>query len=158
MKKFVIVLLSIVILMSYINVGAFATTNPTESNSNSSIIYLNDGSYIVITMIQCSDFSRAANTKTGKKTITYYGGDDEIQWTATLLGTFSYNGSSATCTNATISYSINNSIWDITTANASKSNNKAIGNVTAKRYFLGVPVQTVEQTTTITCSANGTLS
>lgn len=31
-------------------------------------------------------------------------------------------------------------------------------NVTAKKYFLGIPTKTLEETITITCSANGTLS
>lgn len=48
--------------------------------------------------------------------------------------------------------------WKITSATASKSGNKATGDVTAKRYVLGIPVETVEKTITLTCSASGVIS
>lgn len=126
-------------------------------NSNTSIIYLDNGSYLLIEVSEIN-ISRATNTKTGTKSITYKNDDNEAMWKATLTGTFTYTGNSATCTSATINYNVYADNWEIKEATASKSNNKAIGDVTAKRYLIGIPVETVNQTFYITCSATGTLS
>ena len=113
----------------------------------------------ILTVEESNISTFATNTITGSKKITFKNSDDVTQWSATLKGTFTYTGSSATCTSASVSYSIENSKWKITTADASRSGNKAIGDVVAKRYALAiVPVQTVEETITITCTATGSLS
>lgn len=151
MKKIVSVLLSLIMVLS-IAPTVFAT-----QESSTYTEYLDDGSYLVIT-IETERLSRATNTITGKKTATYKDNNDETLWTATLKGTFSYTGSSATCTASSITYSITDDAWKITSATASKSGNKAIGNVTAKKYVLGISLKTVEKEITLTCSASGTLS
>lgn len=102
-------------------------------------------------------FFRATNTKSGSKTIDIYNSNEKV-FDATITGTFTYTGSSATCTKASISYNVYADNWKMKEATASKSGNKAIGDVTAKRYLLGIPVETVEQTFYLTCSATGTLS
>ena len=91
--------------------------------------------------------------KNRKKTATFYNSDNVAQWSATLKGTFTYNGSSATCTASSITHKIYSSNWKTASASTTKSGNKA----TAKRYLI-VPVQTVEKTITLTCSASGVLS
>lgn len=149
MKKLCsIILVLLCFLCSSINVSAKDTSD---------IVYLEDGSYLII---ETSDkiSTRANNTKSGTKTISHYSDDDEKLWDATIRGTFTYTGSSSTCTAATISYNIYNDNWKITSATADKSSNKAIGNVVAKRYVLGIPIKTVEQIITLTCSATGVLS
>lgn len=150
MKKFLSLLLSCLLFFMCFNITAFA------SESNESIIYFDDGSYIVTIITESP--SRATKTKSGTKTLSHYNDDNEKLWDATLKGTFTYTGSSATCTNSTISYNIYNNNWKITSATASKSSNKAIGDIIAKRYVLGIPTKTVEQTITLSCSASGTLS
>lgn len=150
MKKLSSLLLSCLLFFMCFNITASA------SESNENIIYFDDGSYI-ITIVNES-LSRATKTKSGTKTTSYYNSDNEKEWDATLKGAFTYTGSSATCTKATISYNIYNDNWKITSATASKSGNKAIGDVVAKHYILGIPTKTVEQTITLTCSASGTLS
>ena len=49
-------------------------------------------------------------------------------------------------------------VTGITSATASKSGNTATADVTAKRYTLGIPLETLNRTITMTCSANGTIS
>lgn len=122
------------------------------------ITYLSDGSYFVTTIVEHSTSARASGTKTGQKTVDYCNSDGEVQWTATIKGTFTYTGSSATCTSASISHYIYDSTWKITAETATKSGNKATGNVTAKKYLLGIPTRTIEKSITLTCSATGTLS
>lgn len=113
--------------------------------------------HILTTIFEESSITRAASSKIGQKTATFYNSDNVAQWSATLKGTFTYNGSSATCTASSITHKIYSSNWKIASASATKSGNKATGKATAKRYLI-VPVQTVEKTITLTCSASGVLS
>ena len=149
-------ILSLVFVLVFI-LSSFCI-NATAKTDDENIIYFEDGSYIVISEITETTISRASNTKGGQKSATHYDSDGEAQWKATLDAQFTYTGSSATCTSSKITYTIYDSSWKITEATATKSGNKAMGNVTAKKYFLGIPTKTVEKAITITCSANGTLS
>lgn len=157
MKKVYTFLISIVLLFSFCSTS-FALTDSTEMTTQRYIEYLEGGEYIVITIEE--DYSSMFSTisKNGSKTFYYYNANDEVVWSAKLSGTFTYTGSSATCTASSITHSSNNSNWRIVSSNASKSGNTAIGEITAKSYFAGICVKTVEETITLSCSANGTLS
>ncbi len=152
MKKTLSLVFVIVLALS--SFGINATANANDENT----IYFEDGSYIVISEVTETVIARASYTKGGTKSYTYYDSDGDAQWKATLDAQFTYTGSSATCTSSKITYTVYNSSWKITEATATKSGNKATGDVTAKKYILGIPFRTVEETITITCSANGTLS
>lgn len=154
MYKLISLLISILIIMPGLSLNSFALS---RSNQASSAVYLEDGNYIIITLEDIT-LSRASNTKTGRRTLNYYNSDNEVLWKATLTATFTYTGSSATCTSASITYSVNDSSWQIISATASKSGNTATGNVIAKHYFVGIPIKTVNEAFYITCSATGTLS
>lgn len=153
MKRIISVFLLTIILFSLITCNASAISK----SSNETIIFLENGFYAVVT-VEENTILRATKTKSGSKTIDIYNNNNEKIFDATITGTFTYTGSSATCTNATISYNIYADNWKMKEATASKSGNKAVGDVTAKRYLLGIPVETVEQTFYLTCSATGTLS
>ncbi len=149
MKKLIATILTMLCILS-------GSTTVSAKNT-SEIIYLKDGSYLIIELTE-EAISRASNTKSGTKTMSHYNNDNEKLWDATLRGTFTYTGSSVTCTKATITYNIYNDNWKFTSATASKSGNKATGDVIAKQYVLGIPIKTVERKITLTCSASGTLS
>lgn len=159
MKKVIAFLLSLTLILT-LYLPTFAATNTDHTVATTSIEYLEDGSYIeTVITIKSSEYSTFATKGiTGNKTITHKNADGEAEWSATLKGTFTYTGSKATCTASSITYSIVNDNWKITSATASKSGNKAMGNVTAKRYVLGIPTKTVEKTVTLTCSSSGVLS
>ena len=76
-------------------------------------------------------------------------------WSVSVTGTFSYNGSSCTCTNATVSTTKQSSSWSLSNKKASKSRNKAIASVTGKKISAGT---SVTRTVTLTCSPTGKLS
>ncbi|MBO5290709.1 MAG: hypothetical protein J6K64_06385 [Clostridia bacterium] len=156
MKRFIAITLSLIIILSAISFNASASYGEINDEITETI-YFEDGSYIVITLEETT-YSRATNTKSGSKTYTYTNSDNEKQWSVTLNGTFTYTGSTATCTNATISKVIYDDAWKFTSATTSKSGNKATGNITAKKYFLGIAIKTVNDSITLTCSATGTLS
>lgn len=157
MKRLISVILSILMLAMTLGTYASAISEPQEAAYTSYTTYFEDGSYIITTISEESSITRAASSKTGQKTATFYNSDNVAQWSATLKGTFTYNGSSATCTASSITHKIYSSNWKIASASATKRGNKATGKATAKRYLI-VPVQTVEKTITLTCSASGVLS
>lgn len=126
--------------------------------TDSYVEYFEDGSYIVTELTESTITTFAAKTVSSSKSSHFYESDNSKAWTVTLNATFSYTGSSATCTKATTSSTIYNSAWKVTSAVASKSGNKATGTFTVKKYVLGIPVKTVNKTLTITCSNTGVCS
>lgn len=126
--------------------------------TDSYVEYFEDGSYIVTELIESTVTTFAAKTISNSKSSHYYESDNSKAWTVTLNATFSYTGSSATCTKTTTSHTIYNDAWKVTSAVASKSGNKATGSFTIKRYLLGVPVKTIDRTLAITCSNTGVCS
>ncbi len=158
MKKIICYAVLIIMLFSAISFNAVAYSTSADETITSTTTYLDDGSYLVTIITEDLSNAKATNTKSGSKTTTYYSATDEALWKATLNGTFSYTGSSATCTAASITHTVYDSSWKITSATATKSGNKAIGDIVAKHYVLGIPIKTLEKNLTITCSASGTLS
>ena len=161
MKRFLSLLLSVIMILS-IGVVTVSAVDTTAPESNTSIEYFEDGSYLVTTLAvdeTASSGARATKTKSGYKNNKYYSSDNRLLWTVTINGTFTYTGSKATCTSATTSSVVYDNDWKVTSATASKSSNKAIGNFTVKRYMLGIPTATKEVTDlTLTCSKTGVLS
>lgn len=158
MKKIFAFVISVVMLLSVCIVSAYAQDEAIIQSEP--VEYLEDGSYIVtvLTVEEENTMARATYSKTGAKTVTIYNDDDEAMVVMKLTGTFTYNGSTATCTNASTSYTVYGSNWKVTSAVASKSGNVAKGDFVAKRYLLLVPVQTETASPTITCSVSGVLS
>ncbi len=159
MKKIFSLFFTITILFSISSIAVFAENN--YSVVSETVEYFNDGSYIITTVTEednSNTVARATSTKSGSKSATLYNADDEPLVTMKLTASFSYTGSSATCTSTSTSYTIHNSYWKVTSATSSKSGNKATGEFTAKKYTLGIPTQIRDVTITITCSNTGTLS
>ena len=90
---------------------------------------------------------------TAAKTEKYKNASGEVMWSVSVTGTFSYNGSSCTCTKATSSTTKPSSMWSLSNKKVSKSGNKAIASVTGH-----APGVTVTRTVTLTCSPSGKLS
>lgn len=153
MKKIFCVLIATLIVFSTSMIAC------ASSDVVTTVEYFEDGSRIETTLIVKKDISTyATQYKDGTKKITYKDEDGIVCWSATLTATFRYTGSSATCTESDVSYTVYDSAWRMTSAVASKSGNTATANITAKRYTLGIPFKTIDRTITMTCSANGTVS
>lgn len=119
------------------------------------LIYLDDGSYIVITVEEIS--VRALNTKTGRKTYAYNSGD-EIVWSAILTGTFTYDGASSVCTAASCKTIISDNAWFEVSKSAEPDKNAAIADVTMGKKIAGIKVSEVSIDMKLTCDKNGNLS
>lgn len=153
MKKILTSLLLMLVIFNPIEICGL------DSNTSESIYYkyLEDGSYYEITILE-NTMTRASSTKTATKRAKYVNSSNVTVWEVSVTGTFTYNGTSSTCTAssvATKSYSTN---WKITSQSASKSKNKAIAKATAKYYYDGSLVTTANKSVTLTCDKNGNLS
>ena len=143
----------VVLVLAMFPVSVFAAeAAPQEAN----IIYLEDGCYITVEIISMD--TRATNTKTGSKIYRYKDSDGVELWNVTLQGTFSYTGSSATCTASSVSVSIINDHWHTVSKSASKSGASATGEVTMGKKLLGITINKETVSMRLTCSGSGTLS
>lgn len=154
-KKIIALLLALISVLSC-SVFAFAADDG-QTAENEYVEYFDDGSYLVATVTYEETLARAS-TVSGSKKGVLYNSDGEALITFVLQGSFSYTGSSATCTSSSVSYNVHNSSWKVTSATASKSGSTAIGDFTAKRYLLLVPVETKTVAIKLSCSSTGVLS
>ena len=150
-KRFACALFIFVLIVS-LPTKAFAT----NYNETASIIYLEDGSYITITTVEIE--TRASGSKTAQRTYTCTANDGTVCWTATLTASFSYTGSSATCTSSDCSVTVYKSNWYTVSKSATKSGNTATATVTMGRKVLGITIAKDTYSISISCDPNGNLS
>lgn len=117
-----------------------------------------DGSYIESIVVLDSQVGYArSSTVSGKKEYSYKSSSGKIIWTTVLHGNFTYNGTSAKCTAASVNMDKTNKNWKLSDKKASPSGSSAVAKVVTKRYVSGVAVQTVNRTLKLTCTASGKL-
>ena len=157
MRRLVPMIAILILVLVPLSIGAEATTaqDIPQLSQGQEITYYADGSYTISTL---SAAPAKASIRTGSRSISFYNSKNEKQWTIAVSGTFSYNGSTATCTASSVSYTIHESIWKMSSATASRSGASAIGDFTVKRYLLLIPVQTENVRVTVSCSPSGVLS
>lgn len=152
MKKFAIII-TIVFLLSVLLPTQVFAAEPTQTEE---IIYFEDGSYITIVITSIE--SRAAYTKTGSRTLTYRNSSGEEQWEAVLRGSFTYDGTTSSCTSSSCTVTISNTNWYTISKIASKSGNTAKVDLKMGLRFAGSTIDEKSSTITLSCDANGKLS
>ncbi len=158
MKRYLSLFLMLVMLGGVLTFPVSATSKaPAAEISQTTVEHFADGSYLVTTVTEYNSGARSS-TKSGSKTAHYYNSKDVEQWVATINGTFTYDGSSATCTSAFTAHAIYNSAWKLYSSSSEKNGNQAIGRFRFKYYALGIPVNTIDETVVLTCSPTGVLS
>lgn len=157
MKKAIALLTIIVLTFSSYTTNVNADSPRTTSTT---IEYISDNIYVetIISEEESATFFSATITKTVSKIFNIKNENNEILASFKLNGTFSYDGTSSTCTRCSYSPSINDNTWRFTSSNAYKSGNSAVGTFTASCYRYNIVVQTISKTITITCDANGNIS
>lgn len=153
MKHFFSVVLIAVMLFAVLPMRGFAVA---DVQTDEEIIHLDDGSYIVVELIWAD--ARASGTRTAVKTHKYYNNDNVEQWRAVLQGTFTYTGTSATCTAASCNVTISDDAWYVHAKGVNKSGNAAMCELTMGKKLLGVTVSKKTISMSLTCDANGNLS
>ncbi|MBQ3783425.1 MAG: hypothetical protein II838_08300 [Lachnospiraceae bacterium] len=156
MKKFISLLIAIAIIFI---LPASNTVQASDGKSfkqtYTTIEYLDNGDCIETTLV-VSDSSKG--TVNGTKTSTYKNSSNETLWYVSVTGTFSYNGTSSTCINASGDSHSYSSYWTVSNPTVSKSGNTATSTATGKKRVFGIVVQTQTLTVTLSCSKNGVLS
>lgn len=159
MKKIITVTLIISLIsciLFCIPVSA-TTTDKTEKT----IEYLENGDYIetIITDdTENSDISLyATNTIAKTKTKYYKNSSGIVLWSVSVKATFSYNGSTSTCTRCSHSTTAPASAWSIKSASHSKSGNTATAKATAT-WKTSAGSKDYSMSVTIKCSATGVVS
>lgn len=151
MKKSFTLFLAVLMILSLLPVQAFA--------ADSTVTYDDDGGYTVITIEEDQySLTRATNTKSGSIKYEHFATTGDLQWKAVMHATFTYNGSTSSCTSVnSLTVKVYDDIWSLDSKSYSKSGNTATGNVTmAIKLLVGsgkVPI-----TLTLSCDKNGNLS
>ena len=149
-KRIVGALLGCLLLVCLLPIQAFAQQRE--------VIRFEDGSYMVVTVSREATAARTTNYARGNRVYDYYSDTNVLQWKAVLNATFTYNGSSATCTSVnSLNVTIYDSAWSVGSKSTSKSGSTAYGYLTMNGKLVsgtqGVPV-----TLTLSCDKNGNLS
>ena len=154
MKRFFsMVLAATFLLAALLPMNAYAAA---DTQVNEAVVYFEDGSYMTVELTWAE--SRASGTKTGSKTYRFNNSNGVEQWRAVLRGTFSYTGSSATCTAASCDVTISNSSFYVVSKGVNKSGNAALCELVMGKKLLGVTVSKDKINMQITCDATGNLS
>ena len=151
MKKVLSLVVSFLLILTMAVPVSAAETVVSEE-----ITYFEDGSYLITTTVQ--SLSRAANTTTGFTRKSFVDASGYTCWRAVLTGTYSYDGTTATCTGSTIEVYIYNNDFYAITKSAGKSGASATGTFTIARTVIGITIERNTYSMTLTCNPNGTLS
>lgn len=162
MKKIIPAILTLALLLASVaftpDMTVKAATATIPVNETTTYEYFEDGSYYMTTITILPSIERSSTIITVQKTGGYLNSENEVLWSATLTGKFTYNGSSSSCTDSSISTTFNSSAWKLSSSSASKSGSTASGSATAKCYFVGVAVGSKTVSLTINCDKNGNLT
>ena len=152
MKKIYSILFALIFTISNPIISSASSNLPKivpQQNSDENII-LDDGIIIEYTLTELISNKRS-NTKTAVKTATCKF-DGNVIATIELTATFTYTGSSATCTNASATYSMTTG-WSYINKTTSRNKNTA---TTSARIIKGINHADVN--VTMKCSGSGVIS
>lgn len=141
-----------------------SSINPDNNIISTSVEYFEDGSYNVIELYENNNgISLFSSVKAATRTVTRYSSSGEALCALKLVATFSYDGSTVSCTSTDCTkYSYNNSwsVENITTSHSSTSTSKAsaTANCNFVNKLLGITVKSISASVTINCDVNGNLS
>lgn len=151
-RKFISAIL-IILCVSACDINVLAMSAETSAVKYlPQIEYQSDGSYYITEIHLINDFFRSG--KKGQKSTSYYTPSGSLAWKLTVTGTFSYNGSSSSCSNATSSLSSVSSSWSTVSKSAYPSGNTAVGTATMRQNGGG----NISKSVQLKCSASGILS
>lgn len=156
MKHKLISFLIAALLLLSLSLPTFAAETATISNSKENIIHYSDGSYLVITINPSKALTKS--TRSGDKSYAHYSNHGVLEWMATLTASFTYNGSTSTCTFSSLSVSISDTSWYQVSGSAYHSGNTATADFTMADRILGITYTTQNYSITLSCDKDGNLS
>lgn len=148
--------LAISLIVALIGCAVFCFPVGATSSTETTIEMLDNGDYLE-TVITYDETNGRAATKSGSKTTNYKNSDGEVMWSVTVKGTFTYNGTTSSCTSVSHSTTAPGESWSIKSSSSSKSGNCASATATAtQKKFLAS--QDYTATVNLYCSPYGILS
>lgn len=165
MKKHLSIFAICCILFCSLSIPVYAMGNAVISQSESvitswkvvsHITSLANGDEIVETSPVIHSISKGSTIVS--KDYYYRDSSGTVLWKATLEGTFSFNGVSASCTAASCTTTSYSSAWSEQSTTAYPSGASAIGSATMVRKFLFIVVDTVSVNISMVCNKDGNIS
>lgn len=144
---------SSLVLACLLLAGSMVPALAAEAPTDSEVIYFEDGSYLVRRLFTAPT-TRTSNTTSGTICGSYYSSADVLLCEVFLTGTFTYDGTTATATQASYDYKIYDTAWSFKSGRAYCSGDQAIAEV----KFTGGIFITRTAKVVITCSPDGKLS
>ena len=154
MKKVIATLVAFVLILSALPIQIAYASQEQELLE---VVRYEDGSYLEITL-EAAPQTRASGSLTKTKNYTRVNTEGTTQWKISLTGTFTYTGTTSTCTASSCNVTIYQSDWSVASKSASKSGNTAFGTARILRKYLGVTVSDKTYNLTLTCDKNGNVS
>ena len=155
MKRFISIVLCLSLFCALFSLPASA--DASTSSERPTILVFADGSWCVTSIIvleeNASDCMERSEI-TGLKTKDYYNANGAHLFSATVKGTFTYNGNTATATSSQYGYQIIDNTWSFSSAYAFCSGATA----TASCTFTNPYHQNRTVAVSLTCSPTGILS
>lgn len=166
MKKKLFSLFTLVLVGILMFAPSFSAVAQVAETSDEIIVsrtveQLADGYYAEIIITEQAGATPRATTytKSGSKNYVLRNASGEEQVRFVLHGTFSVTtGVGATCTSATYTSSITNTVWSLESASTSRISNRAMGTAKYVQKVLFVTVDTHTFDGVLSCDANGNLS
>ncbi|MDE6837940.1 MAG: hypothetical protein K2P33_06045 [Acutalibacter sp.] len=149
MKRIAFFLIACLVIFSLCSTSALATEN-SDVLVKRTVEVLDNGDSIVTELYECEVQPRSG--KTGYASATYLNALGSAVWKVTVTGTFTYNGTTSSATNATTSVSIYNSNAKFVSKNASTSGNTATGTATVTYN-----ASRTTRSASVSCDKNGNL-
>ena len=143
------------ILLLIITVLPFNILAAAQFEESVNTYYFDDGSYMTVTIYQ--SITRSSSVR-GTKVFNYYGNDGIEEWRAELIGIFTYNGTTSTCTSCVCNVTITDTAWSYTQKHCYVNGGTALCDLTMVRKWLGITTRTEEMTLSLTCSPTGQLT
>lgn len=143
------------LVASLVSVAVVPASASDVVESSVEVVYYEDGSYLTTELtVYDNALSRTKYSVSATKTVTYRNSSNDLLWDFSVNGTFIYDGSTATATDASYSYTIYHSAWVFKSATASCTDNVA----SATGKFRGALVLNRTTTVTLTCDPDGNIS
>lgn len=111
-----------------------------------------------ISVIENNEVSRSVKKITAKKTRDYKNAAGATQFSIVITGTFTYNGKSSSCIDASAKVTNIRTGWKAISVSGSKSANKAIGKAVIANYFNGIEIGRQTASVSLICNSVGNLS
>lgn len=162
MKKIKPILLSLLMLFILM-----ATSHCAEAASNESITYYDDGSYKITKIIDEPTLQPLPGAQTNAAAITsatrskiseYLNSAGNVMWYVKVTGSFTYTKDSATCHSSSVKAEALGSTWKVSNRSAARSGATAYASATAKHYYMGIVINTMDDLVSLTCHPGGTFS